>query len=242
MPSPTGSQRPAGYILRPIAAHRILCASASFSKLWGVRVAVGAAAGGSLAGPGTVTAGPGRRMAAFREPLLGLGLLILAFAAAFAVRAATDTHAATTARPSATATVVQGPVGIVAIKSIPAPGPLKLAPAHVRTRRPAVSHRAAPPVVAPPTTAPATAPATPAGSGPVQSTSAPNTGAGSGATSGAGPSSGSNNSGSTSSGNTHSGSGLSSGGGTSGGSSGSSTGNSSSGTSPSGSGTVTGGG
>ena len=216
-------------------------------------MAVGTAAGGSLAGSGTVASGSARRIGAFREPLLGLGLLIVALAAAFAVRQVTATRADSLTRPGATATLIQAPVGIVAIRSIPAPGPLKLAPVHAHKARPTVSH---PPAVAP---APAIhrvvarARSAPAVSAPVESTGSTGSGspaprqttgsAGSGstATGGDGTSSGAGNStaaGGTSSNSADSGSGYATGGsGTSGGS-----GGSGGGTSGNGTGTASGGG
>ena len=141
---PTKPRFAAGFLTRP-GRLTVYCAFGELCKTIGGRVAVGKAAGGSLARSGTVASVSARRMGAFREPLLGVGLLIVALAAAFAVRQATATRADSLTRPGATATLVQAPVGIVAIRSIPAPGPLKLAPVQAHKARPTVSH---PPAVA----------------------------------------------------------------------------------------------
>lgn len=185
--------------LFPVRGARRILASTEFRI--GGTVAVGATAGEPLAGREFVGQELRRRAVTLREPVLGLGLILVAFGAAFAVRETTAAQAGSPAAVRSSARVVEPPVRLTATNQIPAPGPLKAVPVHhARPARPAATHHAAPPAVA---AAPAAtvAPATTVASRPVTaaplgtsssgSPSAPTSGAGGSAGSGAGESAGS---------------------------------------------------
>lgn len=191
------------------------------------------------------TAGGGfarRRVPGSRDSLVGICLLAVALGAAFAVRAATGTHARTPVRTTIVGAVVQAPVSVVTTNQIPAAPALQLPKVtshpkpHVAPQRHAavkVTTTAA--VSAPVTHSTTTPPASTGDSSGTPTVSSGSTGS-TGSATGSGTVSPPSTSGGTSSGTHGSGAGTSSG--TSSGSSGGTQGSGSSGSS----GTVSGGG
>jgi hypothetical protein len=110
-----------------------------------------------------------RRAVGSRDPLIGACLLVVAFVAAFGIRAATGAHAGSPVRPAFVGTAVQAPVNVATTNQIPVAPPLQL-PKVVRhpARRIASPHRAAvhvrhAAVVAAPVTHPSVTPTTSTG-------------------------------------------------------------------------------
>lgn len=140
-------------------------------------MAVGAAAGDKIGARAYLQA-QARSALRRREALLGVGLLLLAFVAAFAAREAGSTHAAPAVAARPATNVVEPTITVEAPQQIAASASLKLPPVHrVHARRRLPVHHAAAPVAAP---AVRVAPVTQHNSNPVASAPSvtPSTGSG----------------------------------------------------------------